>query len=420
MIAFAAKAGSTASDGNATNSPFAAALVQHLPTPGLDVRKAFGFVRDDVLKNTGYKQEPYVYGSLGGDDVPLVTAKPVIAGPQPNPEDVVRRDYEFALQLGTRDGWNAFLTRYPSGFYSDLARGQLNKIVAEETRASTVDKTRLAEQEKARLAAEGAKRAEQEKPAAEAGAAEEATVAAEQAKARPKAEVVEQARIEAEKAGQMDAQKAAATSHAQKEQKVAAVSTAAEDSHQQTAGDLPRALQSELRRVGCHTGVVDGNWNESSKQALDKFNKHSGNSFDIRIASLDALDAVKAKTSRVCPLVCEYGFKADGDHCVKITCRSGYRLNRDNNCEKTRADGRKPSEQPSQSRPESVVPKTGEAKETTQGESGCNRAHDKIGCLCAVRNGGGVNTNGHWYSKRGSNTPANEAFVQCQLRAGRR
>ena len=56
MIAFAAKAGSTASDGDSKNSPFAAALVERLPTPGLDLRKAFGFVRDDVLKNTGYKQ----------------------------------------------------------------------------------------------------------------------------------------------------------------------------------------------------------------------------------------------------------------------------------------------------------------------------------------------------------------------------
>jgi len=36
MIAFAAKAGSTASDGDSKNSPFAAALVEHLPKPGLD------------------------------------------------------------------------------------------------------------------------------------------------------------------------------------------------------------------------------------------------------------------------------------------------------------------------------------------------------------------------------------------------
>src|SRR5262245_52103875 len=122
MIAFAAKAGSTASDGDSKNSPFAAALVEHLPRPGLDLRRAFGFVRDDVLKNTGNKQEPYVYGSLGGDDVPLVPAKPVATGPQGDPDAAVRRAYELALQAGDRDAWEAFLRAYPEGFYADLAK----------------------------------------------------------------------------------------------------------------------------------------------------------------------------------------------------------------------------------------------------------------------------------------------------------
>ena len=76
LIAYSAKAGSTAADGDGKNSPFTAALSKHLTTPGLDVRRAFGFVRDDVLKTTGNQQEPFVYGSLGGEDVPLVPARP--------------------------------------------------------------------------------------------------------------------------------------------------------------------------------------------------------------------------------------------------------------------------------------------------------------------------------------------------------
>jgi uncharacterized caspase-like protein len=44
LIAFAAKAGSTASDGDSQNSPFTAALVKYLAKPGLDLRKAFGFM----------------------------------------------------------------------------------------------------------------------------------------------------------------------------------------------------------------------------------------------------------------------------------------------------------------------------------------------------------------------------------------
>ena len=49
LIAYSAKAGFTAQDGDGDNSPFTAALSKHLTTPGLDVRRAFGFVRDDVL-----------------------------------------------------------------------------------------------------------------------------------------------------------------------------------------------------------------------------------------------------------------------------------------------------------------------------------------------------------------------------------
>ncbi|MBW8856488.1 MAG: caspase family protein, partial [Bradyrhizobium sp.] len=75
LIAYSAKAGFTAQDGDGANSPFTVALSKHLTTPGLDVRRAFGFVRDDVLKSTGNKQEPFVYGSLGGEDVPLVPVK---------------------------------------------------------------------------------------------------------------------------------------------------------------------------------------------------------------------------------------------------------------------------------------------------------------------------------------------------------
>src|SRR5215475_12796233 len=49
LIAYSARAGSTAQDGDGKNSPFTIALSSHLTTPGLDVRKALGFVRDDVL-----------------------------------------------------------------------------------------------------------------------------------------------------------------------------------------------------------------------------------------------------------------------------------------------------------------------------------------------------------------------------------
>lgn len=361
MIAFAAKAGSTASDGDSKNSPFATALVEHLPKPGLDLRKAFGFVRDDVLKATSYKQEPFVYGSLGGDDVTLVPAKPVTSGPQANPQDSVRRDYELALQLATRDGWEAFLAAYPEGFYANLAKGQLNKIAAEETRASAEQKAKAAEQEKTRLVAERAQKAEQDKAAAAAKAAEEARIAAEKKKAveQAKAEAAEQQRkvaeaaaakalaekqaaekakteLAARQAAERAEQAAKTTTDRQmpeaESQKVAALAPVPASSL--SAVDLAKSVQSELRRVGCLSAAVDGDWSAASQRSLTLFNKYAGTQFDVKLAGVDALDALKAKPGRVCPLVCNFGFKADGDQCAKITCRAGYRVGDDNECEK--------------------------------------------------------------------------------------
>ena len=353
LIAYSAKAGSTAADGDGKNSPFTVALSKHLTTPGLDVRRAFGFVRDDVLKTTGNRQEPFVYGSLGGEDVPLVPApaKAVPAAPAPSPQAEARRDYELALQIGNKSALNAFLAQYPDGFYASLAKLQVEKFAAEEARVIATEKARLAEQERARLAAEGAQKAQQAKADADAKAAENARIAAEKAKqvAQDQAAAAEQKRTAAEaqaaeKAGatqlvasHADASRAPSTaerSQGDKGTDLAALTTGA------PPVDITKSVQAELRRVGCLTASTDGQWNAASQRSMALFNRHAGTRLDVKLASLDALDAIKLKTSRVCPLVCEHGLKADGDRCSKITCAEGSFLNDDNECEKRRA--RKP------------------------------------------------------------------------------
>src|SRR5580692_10517412 len=61
LVAYAAKAGSVSYDGVGPNSPFASALLKHVAEPGLDIRIALGRVRDEVLKATGGRQEPFIY-----------------------------------------------------------------------------------------------------------------------------------------------------------------------------------------------------------------------------------------------------------------------------------------------------------------------------------------------------------------------
>jgi uncharacterized caspase-like protein len=161
LIAFAAKGGSIADDGFGTNSPYTTALLKHLATPGIDLRKAFGLVRDEVVKLTGHKQEPFLYGSLGGADVALVpsvqnlaqtaeTTQPAASVTAPaagNPHAEARRDYELALQLGSRQAFESYLVQHPDGFFADLARGQIEKIAAEGARVAAKQAKEAAEAE---------------------------------------------------------------------------------------------------------------------------------------------------------------------------------------------------------------------------------------------------------------------------------
>ena len=67
LIAYAAKHGETALDGDGANSPYAQALAKRIrQTPPLEVRRLFDIVRDDVMESTGQKQQPFSYGSVSG------------------------------------------------------------------------------------------------------------------------------------------------------------------------------------------------------------------------------------------------------------------------------------------------------------------------------------------------------------------
>ena len=557
LVAFAAKAGSTAADGDSKNSPFTTALIKYLPRPGLDLRKAFGFVRDDVLKATNNRQEPFLYGSLGGEDLALVEA----AAPVKDAEPEIRRAYELALQISTPDVWASFIATYPHSFYSELAKAQHRKLmedaarsataqeqvriaadkaaaartaeaarVAEQTRLAAEKKTRedaaraaeakaaeqkaaeverarqIAEakaQEQARLAADLAAKAkaaeearvaeqarliaskkareEEAAKAAEARAAEQKAAEAERARqlveakaqeqarrvaeqaAKAKAaeeakaaeKVAEQARLAAEKKVREDAAKAAevkaaeakaaeakaaeakaaeakaaearaeqkaaeqkaaeaerarqvAAAKAQEQVRLAAeqaakaktaeeakiaekvAERAAEQARlaaeqrareeaaeaqrklaeqakpgtddgkardpkaatqlaalspdlesaakpaQQAASDIPRLLQGELRRVGCLKGEISGSWNEAAQKSLQLFNKNAGTKFDVKLASVDALESIRVRPARVCPLICEHGFRPSGEDCVRISCEANYELGDDNICERVR------------------------------------------------------------------------------------
>jgi len=64
LVAYSARDGTTALDGEGPNSPFAEALVKYLTEPGLEIGLLFRKVRDAVFTKTAKQQEPFTYGSL--------------------------------------------------------------------------------------------------------------------------------------------------------------------------------------------------------------------------------------------------------------------------------------------------------------------------------------------------------------------
>jgi peptidyl-prolyl cis-trans isomerase C len=125
LVAYSALAGTTANDGSGRNSPYTEALLRNIATPGLEVRKLFARLRDQVMSETSNEQQPVTYETLPEKDiffVPPVSADPIQA---------IKADDAF---------WNAikdskvaavfeeFLRVYPSSSHAGAARMRLGEL----------------------------------------------------------------------------------------------------------------------------------------------------------------------------------------------------------------------------------------------------------------------------------------------------
>jgi uncharacterized caspase-like protein/uncharacterized protein YraI len=154
LIAYATSADATAEDGVTQNSPYTTALLEHIRTPGLEVRQLFGRVRDTVLSETNGGQTPFTYGSLGGDAIylgppPDVATLPAPTAPntlqpvvpiQPPRVDESLIEIEFWTSIRTSNEpayFEAYLTRFPNGTFAALAEIRLQKLREAETAALT-------------------------------------------------------------------------------------------------------------------------------------------------------------------------------------------------------------------------------------------------------------------------------------------
>jgi len=64
--------------------------------------------------------------------------------------------------------------------------------------------------------------------------------------------------------------------------------------------ETARELQTELARVGCYTGAIDGLWGPASRKAMTEFNRQNGSAAPVQDATPKALVAVARVGNPVC------------------------------------------------------------------------------------------------------------------------
>lgn len=133
FLAYATAPGNVALDGldSATNSLYTENLLREMKVPGVRVEDVFKRVRLNVRLKSNGKQVPWESTSLE-DDFTFFPAAMVPGSKVPSDvsRDAVRNEWDAASAAGTRETLQAFLQKYPSSAYSELAQNQLEKVLA--------------------------------------------------------------------------------------------------------------------------------------------------------------------------------------------------------------------------------------------------------------------------------------------------
>jgi hypothetical protein len=125
LVAFSTSPGQVALDGSGRNSPFTAALLHHIETPGLEIRSLLGRVTKDVVDETQGAQRPWVNSSLEGDFYLL-----------PLPEAPFANDLEALFWDSIKASSNpadfkVYLAKFPNGLFAELAQNRLTMLEQE-------------------------------------------------------------------------------------------------------------------------------------------------------------------------------------------------------------------------------------------------------------------------------------------------
>jgi len=154
IVAYAAAAGSTADDGHGRNSPFTAALLKHIETPGLEINFLFRNVRADVMQTTRSLQRPAIFQSVSKKQIFL---KPVIEAVEPATAPTPARRPDELVWSTIRDSldpslFREFRRKFPNSPYVPRAIARLEELTSRH-KPSPVDTGELGATDCDRLAA---------------------------------------------------------------------------------------------------------------------------------------------------------------------------------------------------------------------------------------------------------------------------
>ena len=353
LIAFAAKAGSTADDGAGKHSPFTAALLNNLFEPGTDIRIALGRVRDDVKRATGNKQEPFVYGSLGGSTVSLRAG----AGSQARGRGAARSAIPMSISGVTTNLPPRSGPKRPGIRSSGPTRPDFRG----SRQGGSIARSLLRRRRKQRRLKPGSERRRRRNHEPQTPLPNERKAESRQDRRRSRRtwrvpRRADKARAERHRRARRmtpDVRKKPA-GRAAKLQKRSRDAQEASDCRPPSRYQRSRRHAGPADRVTACAGAISepstADWSIASQRSLEGFNRFAGMKLDVKSASADALDVVKSKTARICPLTCERGFRADGERCVAIACGRDQVLDDNGACRK------KPSQSAARPEPKNAGP----------------------------------------------------------------
>lgn len=129
FIAFSTAPGRVASDGAGRNGLYTRHLLANLATPGLKLEDLFKRVRTGVLRDSAEQQMPWDSSSLMGD----FFFRPAEGLPAPGPAEAATLELAFwnSIKDSPRAAdFEAYLKRFPSGTFVELARNRLDAMRA--------------------------------------------------------------------------------------------------------------------------------------------------------------------------------------------------------------------------------------------------------------------------------------------------